>query len=620
MKYYVLLVSTLTCSTTSFSSDKPNILWLTSEDHGPDMGCYGDPLAITPNIDGLAAKGMIFTKAWSTAPVSAPARTSIISGMYPSSTGSEHMRSMLPMPSVTKMYPQFLREAGYYCTNNSKEDYNLRKPDNLWDESSGNAHWKNRSCDQPFFAVFNSLKSHESQIRTRPHKQVLDPSKVRVPACHPDTPEVRQDWAQYYDCVSMADADAGLRLKELEEAGLNEETIVFYYGDHGTGMPRGKRWPGNLGLHVPLVVYFPEKWQHLAPAEYIPGGKSDRMVCFVDLAPTLLSIAGIKPPKWMQGHAFAGPYQSKKTQKYLHGLRSRMDEAYDLVRSVTDGRYVYIRNYMPHLSQGQHLNYQFQTPTTRIWRELYDEGKTNTAQSVFWKTPKDPEELYDLMNDPDEVNNLVNSGDHKKILGKLRKAQRKHAIKIRDVGFLPEGEMHLRSHGRSPYDMAREKKTYPVRRILRTAELASGFGMKALPKLHKLYNDKDNAIRYWAIMGILIRGKEAVEASGSILHTALSDTSPFVKTVAARALAEYGDANDYQSAITVLGELSPPETNGIFVSMTALMIIKDLNIKDAPLITIIRNMKTEVPLPDNRYDSYVSRLVNYILERVDGGE
>jgi len=615
MRVHILIIGTLVCSSSSFSSDKPNILWLTSEDHGPDMGCYGDTLAITPNIDGLAAKGMMFTKAWSTAPVSAPARTTIISGMYPSSTGSEHMRSMVPMPSGTKMYPQFLRETGYYCTNNSKEDYNLIKPEGVWDESSNNAHWKNRPDGQPFFAIFNSLKSHESQIRIRPHKQILNPEKVRVPAFHPDTPEVRQDWAQYYDCVSMADADAGMRLKELEEAGLTDETIVFYFADHGTGMPRGKRWPCNLGLHVPMVIYFPEKWQHLAPSEYKPGGHSDRLVSFVDLAPTLLSITGIKPPKWMQGHAFAGPYQTRP-QKYLHGLRSRMDEAYDLVRSITDGRYVYIRNYMPYLSQGQHLNYQFQTPTTRIWRELYDQGKTNEAQSIFWKIPKDIEELYDLLNDPDEIHNLAYSKEHQKILKKLRKAQRRQAKKIHDTGFLPEGEMHLRSRGNSPYDMARDKKSYRLRRIFRTAELASAFNQDAIPKLQKLYKNKDSAVRYWAVTGILIRGKEAVNASLPMLHSALSDTSPFVRIVAARALAEYGDINDYQEAITVLGELSPPESNGIFVSMSALMVIKDLNIKDAPLITIIRNMKTEVPSPDQRYDSYIPRLVNDIMEDV----
>jgi uncharacterized sulfatase len=209
------------------AADRPNILWLTSEDHGPEMGCYGDALARTPNIDALAAKGMIFKHAWSTAPVCAPARTAIISGMYPSSSGGLHMRSMVSLPTGTKMYPQFLREAGYYCTNNSKTDYNLREPGQVWDESSNKAHWKNRGEGQPFFAIFNSTKSHESQIRTRPHKQITDPANVRVPAYHPDTPEVREDWAQYYDKVGEADADAGARLLEIAAAGLAEDTIVF---------------------------------------------------------------------------------------------------------------------------------------------------------------------------------------------------------------------------------------------------------------------------------------------------------------------------------------------------------------------------------------------------------
>ena len=614
MNKHLLLITALAYSSAADAADKPNILWLTSEDHGIEMSCYGDPNAHTPHVDGLAAKGMIFTRAWSTVPVCAPARSAIISGMYPSSTGSEHMRSMLPMPAGTKMYPQFLREAGYYCTNNSKEDYNLQKPDGLWDESSGKAHWKNRSTDQPFFAIFNSTKSHESQIRRRPHQQVLDPSKVRVPAYHPDTPEVRQDWAQFYDVVSLADADAGERLKELEEAGLAGETIVFYYGDHGTGMPRGKRWPCNLGLHVPMVVYFPDKWLHLAPAEYKAGGKSDRPVSFVDLAPTLLSIAGIKQPKWMQGYAFAGPFQSKP-QKYIYGIRGRMDDCNDLVRSVTDGRYVYLRNYMPHLSQGQHVTYQFETPTTRVWNELFNQGKTNEAQSIFWKTPKDPEELYDLHNDPDEVVNLAHSKEHANILRKLRKAQRKHSIQIRDVAFLPEGEIHSRSMGISPYDMARQKNKYPIKRIMSAAELASGLDPAALPGLQKLLEDEDSAVRYWAALGILMRGKEAVATTQSSLKKSLTDDSPYVRIIAAHALAQFGTSDDVQLALPVLGELAPTDVNGVFVSMAALMAIRDLGTTSLPLNTIIRNMKTEGPSPDNRYNSYVPRLVTVILEK-----
>lgn len=258
------------CMTSAAAADRPNILWLTSEDHGPQMGCYGDTLARTPNVDALAAKGMVFNRAWSVAPVCAPARTTIISGVYPSSSGGLHMRSMVSLPDMMKLYPQYLRESGYYCTNNSKTDYNVRAPRDLWDESSGNASWKNRADGQPFFAVFNSTKSHESQIRTRPHSPITRPEDVRVPAYHPDTREVREDWAQYYDKVSEADADAGRHLADLAAAGLADDTIVFYYADHGSGMPRSKRWPSNSGLHVPMVVYFPPRWQSLAPRNTRP--------------------------------------------------------------------------------------------------------------------------------------------------------------------------------------------------------------------------------------------------------------------------------------------------------------------------------------------------------------
>ena len=199
----------------------PNILWITSEDNGPALGAYGDNFADTPNLDALAALGMIYRNSWSNAPVCAPARTTIISGVYPPSLGAQHMRSMVPMPDGMKMYPQFLREAGYYCTNNSKEDYNLVKPGEVWDESSREAHWRNRhDSTQPFFAIFNFTTTHESQIRSRPHEQKHDPAGVPIPAYHPDVPEVRQDWAQYYDKMTEMDTQAGEILQQLKEVGL----------------------------------------------------------------------------------------------------------------------------------------------------------------------------------------------------------------------------------------------------------------------------------------------------------------------------------------------------------------------------------------------------------------
>ncbi len=379
----VCLVSVIS-SFAGRSADKPNIVWITAEDMNPNLGCYGDSYANTPNLDRFAARSLSYWRAWSCGPVCAPARTTIITGVYPTATGSHHMRSSIRMPPSLSMYPQLLREAGYYCVNNQKEDYNLEKPADVWHVSSRQAHWKNRPAGQPFFAVFNYEITHESQIRKRPHQLVHDPAQAPIPAYHPDTPEVRHDWAQYYDNITALDGLVGERLQELAQAGLAEDTIVFFYGDHGSGMPRSKRWPYHSGLHVPLIIHVPVKWRHLAPKEYLPGGQTHRLVNFTDLAPTLCSLAGVRPPKWMQGHAFMGRFEAP-VQPFNYGFRGRMDERYDLVRSVTDGRYVYIRNYMPHLIYGQYLNYMFQTPTTQVWKQLYDEGKLQPPQTFFWE-------------------------------------------------------------------------------------------------------------------------------------------------------------------------------------------------------------------------------------------
>ncbi len=595
------------------AADKPNILWLTSEDHSPHMGCYGDKVARTPNVDALAAKGLRFRRAWSVAPVCAPARTAIISGLYPSSSGGLHMRSMVSLPEGFKMYPQFLREAGYYCTNNSKTDYNLREPGKVWDESSGQAHWRKRAEGQPFFAIFNSTKSHESQIRTRPHVQITRPGDVRVPAYHPDTPEVRQDWAQYYDKVSEADADAGRRLRELAEAGLADDTIVFYYADHGSGMPRGKRWPSNTGLQVPFVVFFPEKWRHLAPKEYQAGGVSDRLISFVDLAPTVLSLAGIEPPAWLQGRAFAGPHQAEPP-KFLFGERGRMDERMDLVRSVTDGRYVYLRNYYPHVSQAQRVAYQFETPTTRVWHDLYVQGRTNEAQSRFWRTPKDVEELYDLDSDPDEVRNLAQSPEHRAVLEKLRAAQRDHLLEVRDVCFLPEREIHARAEGSTPHAMARDEAKYPLVKILAAAELASGLDSTATGELARLLReDPDSAVRHWGALGLLMRGESATREQADVLRAALGDASADVRITAAQSLGLHGGAADLQAGLDTLAALAAPQDNGVLTAMPALAAIEALGERAKPLHAAIAVMAPDGPSPDGRYDSYVPRLVANIV-------
>ncbi|MDP1563018.1 MAG: sulfatase-like hydrolase/transferase [Pirellulaceae bacterium] len=484
--------------------DQPNILWITSEDNGPELGCYGDPMAVTPNLDRLAALGMRYQHCWSNAPVCAPARTAIISGMYPTTTGSQHMRSNAVCPTDLELYPQVLRRAGYYCCNRSKEDYNLVQPQKLWDDSSPGAHWRKRNAGQPFFAVVNFTTTHESQIRTRPHRQGLDPQLVSLPPFHPDLPEIRQDWAQYYDKISAMDQQVGKLLAELEQDGLRDDTIIFYYGDHGTGMPRGKRWLYETGLRVPLIVWAPEKYQKLMGEAFQPGECSERLVSFVDLYPTVLSLLHLPIPQHSSGAAFLGPNTAAPRQ-YLFGFRDRMDERYDLSRAVRDERYSYIRNYMPHRIQGQFLDYMFQTPTTRVWKDAFDNGQCDPVQSQFW-LPKPSEELYDLQTDPFQVHNLAGNPERLDVLQRFREALSHHLIETRDLGFLPESEMIRRSAGSSPAEFGRDVEAFPVERILMTAELATRLDLGDPQELQVLLGDTEPAVRYWAAIGLLWRG------------------------------------------------------------------------------------------------------------------
>ena len=591
----------------------PNILWITSEDNGPHLGCYGDTYAVTPNLDLFAKRSLRYTKASSTAPVCAPARTTIISGIYPPATGAEHMRSMTRLPGNFKMYPAYLRQLGYYCTNNSKEDYNLEKVGEVWNDGGRKAHWKNRPDGKPFFAIFNHTISHESQIRNKidAANRIHDPAKVRIPAYHPDTPEVRKDWAQYYDRITMMDKLVGKNLREIEEAGLTDDTIIFYYGDHGSGMPRSKRWPYFSGLNVPFIVHIPEKFKHLAPPEYKTGGTSDRLVGFIDLAPTLLSLAGEKAPEHMQGHAFMGQHTAP-AQKFSFGFRGRMDERYDMVRTVFDGRHVYIRNYMPHKPYGQYLDYMFQTPTTRVWHDLYHAGKLNAAQSIFWQT-KPAEELYDLEADPDEVNNLATSKDHSDVMKRMRRAHRSWAAKVRDVGFLPEAEIHSRAGSDSPYEMGHDNSRYDFDAIFQAANVATRKGKKTTEQLPGLIKSDDSAVRYWAAMGYLIRGKNGVRKGREVLVAALEDKSPSVRIIAAEALGRYGRNSEAKRAAKVLMQYADPAKNGICLSMYALNALDVIGEHANPHRDAIAKMARIDPKANSRMRNYANRLIGRIL-------
>jgi len=586
---------------------RPNILWITTEDIGQQLGCYGDPYAVTPVLDALAARSYRYRNAWSNAPVCAPARTTIISGLYPTSTGAEHMRSMTVLPASIKMFPCYLREAGYYTSNNAKEDYNLEHTGTVWDESSKKAHWRNRKPGQLFFSVFNNLITHESQIIKRPHTFVHDPAKARVPAYHPDTREVREDWAEYYDNITTMDGQSGDLLTELQKDGLADDTIIVFFGDHGAGMPRSKRFPYNSGLRVPLIVHIPEKWKHLRPKEYRTGGSSEHMVAFVDLAPSMLSLAGVKPPAHMQGSAFCGQY-GVGTRQFNFGFRGRMDERYDLMRSLCDQRFVYIRNYMPHRIYGQFVGTMFQTPTTQVWKKLYDAGKLNADQKHFWEL-KPPEELYDLQNDRDEVHNLANSPAHRDMMERFRAGNIEHLTRIRDVGFLPEGEIHSRAAGSSPYEAGHDEKRYPFKRVIAMAELASLLKPEAIPALIKGLDDPDSCVRYWAASGILMRGAAGLKAARPALTKALADQAPYVRAVAAESLAWHGTKPEIAKALKVLLALVPAKENGGFVALWALDIIDRLGDIAKPIMPEVIKADVQDPRLPQRSRQYGPRIM-----------
>ncbi len=579
-------------------SKLPNIIWITCEDIGPDLGCYGDKYAQTPNLDKFAKKAFTYLNAWSNAPVCAPARTTIISGMYPPSTGSHHMRSFTRLPPNMQMYVQFLRQLGYFCTNWVKQDYNLASPGGMWNDSSKKARKLYLKADRPIFAIFNYTITHESQIRNKNKKVIHDPKKAPIPSYHPDIPETRKDWAQYYDRITQLDEMVGQLLRELEQAGLLDNTIIFFYGDHGSGMPRHKRHATNSGLRVPMLVYVPEGLRDLAPEGYRPGAKTDRLVSFVDLAPTVLSIAGKQPPKYYQGHAFMGKYEAKP-RDYLFGFRGRMDERNDEVRSVRDKRYVYVRNYMPHKPYGQHVAYQFKTPTTAKWKQLFDQGKLNKVQSLFWQT-KPAEELYDLKTDPDEVKNLAGMEKHQKTLERFRKAHKDHVFRIRDVGFLPENEIHSRSKGSSPYEVGHDPKKYPLERIFPMAQLASSMKPGVTAELKKGLKDPDSAVRYWATMGFVMRGKDVVQKNREVLMSMLQDKAKSVRVAACEALGVYGTEKDAKAALPILLKLADPRKNDVHLCVMALNVLDAMGNRAASAADEIKTWPTNMKKASDR--------------------
>ena len=426
--------------------DRPNILWISLEDTTPRFGCYGDTLARTPNIDRLAAGGCRFPNAFSTAGVCAPSRSAIITGMYQTAIGTHHMRtthtnqntpdmptpySAVPPPYV-KTFTEYLRGAGYYCTNNSKTDYQFTPPITAWDDCSNNGHWRNREPGQPFFSVFNPTVTHESGMWERDERPLTtNPDDVQLPPYLPDTPKARQALARQYDNLATADARVGELLHQLEEDGLAENTIVFIWSDHGEGLPRGKRWPYDAGIRIPLIV----RW----PGTLAPGGLSEQLVSLIDLGPTVLSLCGVQAPAHLQGQPFLGP--QAVARDYIFATRDRYDESYDMVRAVRDKRYKYIKNYYPEKPYLLWIPYRNRHPVMQeMWR-LHAAGELEGDEAVMFRYPRPAEELYDVENDRYELNNLAADAAHHDVLERMRGVLAQWQSEFGDMGHLSEEQM-----------------------------------------------------------------------------------------------------------------------------------------------------------------------------------
>lgn len=453
--FFVLTISVSTAfifKRTEIKS-QPNILWITCEDMSPHLGSFGEKVAKTPNLDQLAKEGVRYTNVFSTAGVCAPSRNAIITGMYQTSIGGMHMRTSplvatftsIPaysalVPESVRCFPEFLRKQGYYCSNNNKQDYQFSPPQTVWDESGTppdpkKGDWRGRKDkNQPFFSVINLTITHESQVFSKGKEPLLvRPEDVEVPSYYPDNEIIRTDIARFLTNVQLMDKQVGEIIQKLKDDGLYDNTIIFFYSDHGDGLPFVKRELYDRGLKVPMIIRFPN-------AENA-GTLDNQLISFVDLAPTILSLANIPVPKYIQGQAFLGNQKAKMPRKYIYAARDRMDTEYDRVRAVSDGRYKYLKNYMPEKPYYQEIEYRLGQKSMKEILRLRDEGKLNEQQMYWFRKSKPNEELFDTKTDPNEYLNLVNNPKYQAKLVELRAKHQEWLNKYGDLGALSEKEL-----------------------------------------------------------------------------------------------------------------------------------------------------------------------------------
>ena len=609
---FITLALFLNCKESESKLETPNIIWITTEDISPQLGCYGDPFANTPFLDQLAAEGVLYNNAIASAPVCSPARSSIITGMHQSSIGSHHMRCTGWFPEEFKYYPQYLREAGYYCTNAVKEDYNLKyESSEIWDDSSKDAHWRNRANkDQPFFAIFNYTGSHESAtnlkekheriVKDLPKERFIEAGEATLPPYFPDTPIVNELWARYYNNIAALDQYAENIVKELKEDGLEENTIIIFYSDHGAGIPIHKRWLYDTGLKVPMIVKMPKKYKHLLPHKQTT--QTDELVSFVDLAPTALNLAGISIPENMQGRAFLGENLSEE-REYVFASRDRMDERYDMQRAVRDKKYKYIRYYEFPKPFIQYMNTPEKGDIMRAIRSSYENNTLPEAGVKLMALQKPVEELFDLEKDPKELSDLASDPAYKEILERMRTQHAKWSSRVKDAGLIPEPI--LRSW--------ETKYKKPIYNILRENEIPVDVIQKvALSSNVDLFVDhlghENEAVRYWAAIGIGNYPQKERNDLISLLKVKLEDEVALVRIATARALSILGKE---ELGLPILTKELKNENE--WTRLNAALVLDEIGEMSRPAVSALQSVMED----ENKY---VVRVVNHALNVMLGTE
>lgn len=581
------------------AQSRPNILWLTSEDNSTEwVGCYGNPHALTPNLDQLAKDGFQYMHAYANAPVCAPSRSTWITGMLSISNGTFPMRSRYEIPhDRIQYYPDHLKANGYFVGNDHKTDYNIggRDDSDCWDNAK-KVDWDALKNNQPFFQVINFSSSHESKAQGDVNNTKHDPSDTQLRAYHPDLPDMRKNYAKYHDAMKKMDSEIGASLLKLQEMGLGENTIVIYNSDHGGVLPRSKRYLFQSGLHCPLILRIPEAYKDLWPAS-TPGSKIERLVSYVDMPITWLSLTGSQVPEVMQGTVFLGP-QTEPEQAFHFAFRGRMDERVENARAICNKRYLYIRNYMPYVPWVQHLEFLWKMKATQVWEAHVMSGQASEAQARFFKPKVWTEELYDMQNDPDNLNNLIANPEVQETAASLRAALREQQIQFYDAGLIPESEMVKRAadYQLTIYDYVRDPQLYDVPALLDAADLALEQSPKNQVALRELLGSSDAGVRYWAAVGLFLLNDP------SHALQCLNDESHEVRAMAAWTLIRSDDqAAGFQCLQSLLEQNS-------YASLTILNMVDWMNEDGRKLMPAVRAFPA-------KEKSYEERMKKYLLKK-----